>query len=587
MKRISLTSFSLATAFIAAVFFYSCKSNKKAAAKGNVTIHISSDPEMLNPLCYTDAHAAYIMRFMFQSLLDIDYKTLEPVPVLAESKPTMEKTQDGKLKFTYKIRPEAKWDNGTPITAKDIEFTLKAIKNPKVNNPQVKPGYEHLTDFIYDEKDPLKFTIVFDATFFLAEMESGDYTVIPEYFYDPKGLMKGFTIKQLNEDKELANDPKINEFATDFNSEKRMREKSSIQGSGPYQLDEWTTGQRVVLKRKENWWGDKFKGTNMFFDANPAKLTYKVINDQTSALVALKAGDLDLMATIKAKDFSELVKSDKFKEKFNLYTPMALVYTFIGLNNKRPFFSDRRTREAIAHLVDINKMIQTIHYGYAQATIGPIHPSKAKMYNNDIKPYDYNIEKAKQLLTESGWKDSNGDGTIDKTIDGKHTEFIVDYTYNAGNDSRKQTGLLLQEEARKVGIQINIVAQEWSVYLENCKKHNFDINFGGWVAPPVLPDLKQLYHSESALNGGSNFSSFGTPESDALLDSIRVELNEDKRNAMYKKLQQIIHDDATYIFLTIQNERMAISKRFSNAEPSVVRPGYYEAGFTVNDEVAK
>ncbi|MCC6690796.1 MAG: hypothetical protein IT235_04625 [Bacteroidia bacterium] len=564
--------------------YYGCKKENKSNKRPDVIVHHITDPEMLNPVCYSDASAAYILRYMYQSLIDIDFKTLELIPVLAESKAIIETTKEGGMKFTYHIRKQAKWDNGTPITAKDAEFTLKVIKNPKVNNAHTKPYYEHLVDFVSYPNDPLKFTVVFDTQYILAEPASGDYPVLPEYFYDTKGLMKNFTIKQLSEEKEkLSSDPKIIEFAADFNSEKRMREKEYINGSGPYKLDEWTTGQRIVLKKKENWWGDAFKDTNMFFNSNPPKLVYKFVNDMTSALVALKAGDIDLMNGIKPKDFSELTKSEKFKKEFNTYTPTMLSYSYIGLNTKRPVFSDRKTRTALAHLFDINKIIQTIMYGYAVPATGPIHPSKEKMYNSAIKPYEYDLEKAKQLLSEAGWKDSNGNGVLDKLIDGKQTEFIADYLYNSGNETRKQTGLLFQEEARKVGIKINVLQQDWSVYIENTKKHNFDIMFGAWISAPVLPDLKQIYHSESSINGGSNYTSFGTPESDRLIDSIRIEMNENKRNDMYKKLHPLIHDEVAEIFLYTQSERIAISNRFSNTNISVMRPGFYEAAFTVEE----
>jgi peptide/nickel transport system substrate-binding protein len=558
----------------------------KREREGTVlNIQIPSDPDMLNPFCYNAAESAGIIRFIFQSLTDIDTKTLELVPVLAVSRAIVEKTQNGHLKYTYSLRPEAKWDNGAPITAKDVEFSLKAIKNPKVNDPQIKSGYDHLVDFVYDSSDPLKFTLIFDENYMLSEIKSGDYAILPEYFYDPKGLMRNFTLKQLTEEKEkLGEDPRINEFAKDFNSEKRMREKEYISGSGPYKFEQWITGRKVVLIRKENWWGDHFKETdNMFFDNNPSQLNYKIINDQTAAITALKAGDIDVMHGIKPKDFFELTKSEKMKTNFNTYTPATMGYFFLGLNTKHPVFSDRRTREAIAHLVDVNKLIETVMYGYARPTIGPISPSNTKSYNSSIKPYDYNPEKAKQLLSESGWKDSNSDGILDKTIAGKHTEFIVDYLYSSGNDTRKQIGLLLQEEARKVGIRINVVAQDFSVCIENFKKHNFDIMSGGWVSSPVLPDFKQIYHSESALNEGSNFCSFGTAESDSLIDAIRTELNEEKRNAMYMKLQQILHDEVVNIFLYNPCERIAIQKRFTNTNISVMRPGYYEAGFRVEE----
>jgi peptide/nickel transport system substrate-binding protein len=551
--------------------------------KNEVRIHELSDADMLNPFCYTDAGAGFMLQNIFQSLLAIDFKTLEVIPVLAESRPLVEKDSTGKLRITYKIRPEAVWDNGTPVTGNDVAFSVKVLKNPKVNNQNNKPYYEFIEDVIVDPTDPKKLTILCRETYLLAESSSGDYGIIPEYFYDPKGLMKGFTIPQLNNEKDkLAADPKISEFATDFNSEKRMREKDFILGSGAYKLAEWKTGERIILEKKKNWWGDKLENTNCYFQAYAEKLIHVTINDQTSALVSLKAGNLDVMRSIKSKDFAELPQSEKIKENFNLHTPMQLAYTYLGLNLKSPKFKDKKTRQALAHLLDIEKMIKTIKYGQAQRVIGFVHPSNIKDYNTDIKPYDYNPDATKQMLADAGWKDSNGDGVLDMMIGNERVEFTIDFSYNSGNDERKAVALMFQEEARKVGIKVNVIAQDWSVYLDNQKKHNFEMFFGAWIAAPVPNDPKQIYHSESALNEGSNYVSFGTPESDAVIDSVRVELDENKRSVLYKKLQQILHEEVSYIYLWAPSERIAIHKKYSNADASVMRPGYWDAGFKVS-----
>lgn len=579
--------FATVTAITVSTFVLtSCSSSSKKSAnsgKPEVIVHQLSDADMLNPITYVDANAGYINKNIWQALVDMDFKTLELVPVLAAKRPEIVKTDNGGMEITYEIRPEAAWDNGQPITAKDVEFTLKVIKNPKVNNPQNKPYYEFIQDIKLYPENPKKFTLICDKVYILAEYSSGDYGVIPAHMYDPKGLMNDFTIRQLNEEKaKLENDPKINEFAQDFNSEKRQREVQFIEGSGAYKFKEWVTGQRIVLERKQNWWGDKVQDKNIYFEANAPRITYQTINDQTTALVALKAGNIDVMHGIKYKDFVELPKSAKITDNFNLHTPSSMSYTYIGMNTRRPKFSDVKTRLALAHLVDVDKIIKTVVYGYAERIVGPIHPSKKAEYNHDIKPYEYNVEKAKALLAESGWKDSNGDGTIDKVINGEPTEFTIDFTYNSGNDTRKAVALMFQEEARKVGIVVNVIAQEWSVYLDNQKNHKFEMFYGAWISTPVPNDHKQIYHTES-YNGGSNYVGFGNNESDALIDSIRIELDETKRNGMNKRFQVMLHENVPVIFLYSPKETMAIHKRFSNAEPSVMRPGYWEAGFRVEE----
>lgn len=564
-------------------FFWSCGTNTKNKKSNNaVIVHSPVNPEMLNPLLYSDAQSSYILRNMFQGLLDLDPKSLAVVPVLAKERPTMEVLPNGQMKINYTIKEDAKWDNGTPITAKDVAFTLKVIKNPAVNNPHIKVYYESIVDFLFDSINDKKFTILFNEKTSSAELGSGDYGIIPEYFYDPQGLMKNYTIAQLViNSAQLANDKNIIDFATDYNSEKRMRDPSAIAGSGPYRLVEWITDQKVVLEKKENWWGSAHEKECTGFEAYPDKITYKVVTDLTSALVALKAGDMDVMNSIKPKDFSELVKTEKFTEKFNTHTPLMLAYTFFGINTLRPQFKDVKVRQAIAHLVDIKRINETTMYGYAQPSIGPVNPYQKAAYNNDIKPYEYDVELAKKLLADAGWKDLDGDGVLDKMIDGKKITFTIDFIYNAGNDVRKKSALLFQEDARKAGIKVNVLQQEWSVFIENCKKHNFDMHYGAWVSAPVLSDYKTLYYTKSSLDGGANYSSFGNQVSDALIDSIHVELNEEKRNNMHKRMQQLLHDEVAHIFICSPTERIAISKRFDNALPSIVRPGFYEAGFKV------
>jgi len=559
--------------------------NKSKNLNPEVICHELSDAQMLNPITYSDAVAGYIVTEIFYTLLAIDFETLEPVPVVASSRPEIEITDNGGMKITYNIRPEAKWDDGEQITAKDVEFALKVIKNPKVDNLNLKPYYEFIQDMVFYD-DPLKFTFIVDKVYILAEITSGDMPLLPRSIYDPKGLMDEFTIKDLStKGEELANNEKIVEFANEFNSEKYQRDKNFINGCGPYNLEEWQTGQKIVLVKKENWWGDQLRGKGNHFDSNPPKIIYQTINDQTTAKEALKGGEVDVMNGIKSKDFKELLKSEKFTKNYNTYTPPFMAYAYLGINVRKPMFSNKKTRQALAHLIDIDKILDKIILGYGQRAIGPIHPSKKKDYNDNIKPYTYNPEKAKTLLAEAGWKDTDGDGVLDNTIDGEKVKFEMSYLYNQGNDTRKAVGLLFQEEARKIGITVNVISQDWSIFLESTKQHDFDMYYGSWVSSPTPDDPKQIYHT-SSYNGGSNYTGFGNDETDALIDSIRVELDEDKRAKLYHRFQEILHDECSYIFLYHPLEKIAIHKRFSNSDPSAMRPGFRVSGF-LNQSSAK
>nr|MBP6731811.1 hypothetical protein [Chitinophagales bacterium] len=534
----------------------------------------------LNPTNYQSADAGYYIAQMFQSLWGTNPKTLEYEPILVKALPIEEYDSVANLlKYTAEIREEAVWDNGTPITAKDIAFSIKLYKAPVISNEQNRPYFELISDVVMYPENPRKFTIVCNKKYILAKSVAGSFAVIPQYIYDPKNLMDKFSIKDINEKfAEVQEDATMKEFATEYNSEKFQRDSGYIVGSGPYAFDQWVTGQKIVLKKKKNWWGEKFNN-EYSYQANPDKLVYTTIKDQTAALTALKGKHLDVMYGIKSKDFVEqLQPSEEVKKNFNLATPLSMAYTYFGINMRNPKFEDVRTRQALAHLSDVEKIIKVIGYGLGERVNGPVNPYKKGAFNDTITPYDFNVAKAKTLLAEAGWKDTNGDGTLDKKLNGQQTEFNITFTYNAGNDSRRDAALIFKEACRQVGINVDVVPQEWSIYIENQKKHDFEMFYGAWIGSPTPDDPKQIWHTES-INGGSNYVYFGNAESDKLIEDIRSELNDDKRNDLYRKFQVKVHDDVPYIFIWSPKERMAISKRFTNTETFIVRPGFNEAAF--------
>jgi len=213
-------------------FLVSCSSEKDKGAEDIVKVHELSDPDMLNPFNYKGAGSSYVFDHIFQSLTGVDYKTFEIVPRLAKSRAEIEEDDQGRLYLTYEIREEARWDNGEPITAKDVEFTHKVFQNPKVDNIRIKMYYDHIDSIIYYDDNPRKLTLRSNRKYILSEGTCGDLPIIPEYIYDPEGLMRKFTLTQINRDNDkLMEDEDIIKFAESFNSEKYQREKGYIVGA--------------------------------------------------------------------------------------------------------------------------------------------------------------------------------------------------------------------------------------------------------------------------------------------------------------------------------------------------------------------
>ena len=589
MKHISLKTLLM---FAIPLFFVGCANdggsgnsadNSKKEYKDEVILQQLSDPTGLHPHCTSDAGATELKRYMFHRLLDYDHATLKLIPVLAKKLPTVEVVNNGKgMVIEYEMREGMTWDDGTPITAKDVEFSFKSVKNPKVDAPNIRPYVEFVSDFKIDPNNPLKFTMTCDKVYFLWDHTTGtDVIIAPKHLYDSKGLSDKFTFAQIHKgDNAVTESPENVAFAKHYNNIKFQREKGFINGSGPYKFVEWNTDQNVTLERKDNWWGDKFEGENMYFAKGPKRLVYETVNDLGTAITGLKGEKLDVLGGIRSKDWIEMPKSRKIKENFDLFNPPALVYSFLGMNIRKPKFKDKKTRQALAHLVDVEGINEKLLYNLATRVVGPISPSFKEDYNNSITPYPYSIETAKKMLAEAGWKDTNGDGIVDKVVNGKRLELKITYNYNQGNDNRKNVGLTFQEAARQAGVEVEVIPMEWSVFSERLKANDVEMWYGGWVFDPRPSDPKQIWHT-SSYGGGSNYTGFGNAKTDKLIEDIQQELDPGKRALLYKEWQEILHDEVAYIFMFTGKQKIAIHNRFDKEKVGLSErdPGYWAAAF--------
>lgn len=554
--------------------FVSCKS--KAKGGGTLNIRISADPDKLNPITLTTSDARKIADLMFASLngtKPISDYGLTPY-ILKENAKISEITDGefkGGLRLDYEIREDAKWDNGQPITGDDYIFTIKAILNPKVNCEPLRGYYSWLADVYLDSTNPKKFSVIANKKYYMIEEFAGGY-VLPEYNYDPNKIMRKFSIKDMNSDSKrsaLRENIDIIKFAEFFNDEKFQRDPKFIVGAGPYRLESWTTGQEVVLIKKDSWWGNSYSEDRTFW-AFPKRIKVKIINDDNTALTAMKDGAIDNFTAIRAKDFKELEKNDNFKAKFNLGKIGRLGYTFLGINLRNEKFNDVRVRKAMAHAVDRDKINKIIAFGESTKTESFAHSTQPH-YNKDLKEYSFNLETASKLLDEAGWKDSDGDGFRDKVLNGKKTTLSIEYKIPK-DETAKNQGLIIQEDFKKVGIDLRIVEKEWTVMVSELDKHQFEMYSMGFTISPKMSDPKQQWHTSSAVPGGSNNVGWGDAASDKLIEDIGAELNLEKRQELNKQLQQRVHDEVPVIFMFNPTNRIASSKKFE-VENIMIAPG--------------
>ena len=572
------------------LFVFACKGDPEIALDNTVNIRLEGEPSQLNPILSTAATAKQVEWQIFMSLLQYDAETLELYPVLASSRPVVENITEGIYqggrKYNFQIRPEAEWDDGQAVVAADFVFTLKTFMHPEID----RSGFGSFLSFIkkieIDTDDPKRFVMFTNRSFNLTEEIVGTMAVLPKHIYDPENVLSSYDLEDFSDRKKMTtlvkDNPSLSDFAESFKTSGQVGAVEKIKGCGPYQIEEWLQGQRIVLKKKENWWAKKTDQKGAAFSQDPEQLTYHFIESDVTLSSLFKEQKIDVSSAIDPLVFERYKNNDLMQKHFDFYTPSSPSYYFISFNTKDPKLEAQVTRRAIGHLVDVEEAIKIAMNGYGVRTVGPILPSK-NYYNQDLKLLDFNIEKAKKMLASAGWEDQNKDGVLEKEIDGTRIDFSITYKYTSNNSVAEKVGLLLKNNAIKAGVSIELIPLERNKFLEDTRKRSFDLYFSRWSQMPGLDDMNSIWHTRSDTPKGFNKTGFGNAQTDGVIDSINVILDEKKRNILYREIQEIIYEEQPYVFLFVPTERIVIHKRFA-AKGTALRPGYKENTFQIKGD---
>lgn len=560
--------------------------NRTVSTANRVVEHHLNELERLHPQNSTGANETYVEEMIFERLLRINPETMEVnIPWLAEEMPI---ESEDHMTFDFKLRKGVKFADGKELTGADVIFSLKALKNPLNSMNGQKRTYVdgiHSCELIDGDPYRVRFTM-WKPYFLTKEQAFADVLyIMPKHIFDPTNISDRYSwddiasiIESSGETENLdsadmaqkAKNPAMLEFANWFMQAELGRDPKYIQGSGPYKLGSWQTNDRVTLVRNPNYTN---KGNSPFGEVSPDTLIYKVITDWSAAITACKSQDIDLMGTVQPPYY---VKVDTASLKFLKRTTFPLgQYTVLNWNNKSLLFNDKRARLAMAHLIDRKTIIDKVLFGLAAPTESPCPPYR-KECNKDLKPIDFNPEEAKRLLSEVGWKDSDGDGVLDKQIGGKKVNFEFTFITNV-NETRKQILLIISESMRKIGIKAEVQTLEWAVLLDRQRDHNFDATYGSWQNDPYETDNYQLFHSSQAKNRGSNYPYYNSKVADRLLEAIRAEFDADKRLELQREFQRVLYEDQpTAILWNPENPAVWVD-RFDNVKWSRVRPGFIQS----------
>jgi peptide/nickel transport system substrate-binding protein len=522
--------------------------------------HELSDPEQLNPLTSSDAVSSDISAFMFEALLTRDPRTLEIKPLIAEARPEI--AQD-KLTYTFKIRKDARFQDGRPVTGEDVLFSVKAVKCPFVNAPFLRVYYNSLVDA--ELIDPYTIRFVTKEPYFQNESVLGGVPLLPRHHYDPDNLLQRVTVKA------LAQDPaklptEVKQFGEQFN---KNYNRNPL-GSGPYKFNGWKTGSEIELIRNLNYWGNGKEGVDQ---PHVDRLKFRVVNNMDAALNRLKSGSLDYMEALQPVQAVRGTASERFNREFKKYEYYAPTYTYIGWNNEHPIFRDKRVRQAMTYLTDRKLIVKSVLFGLGEVVDSHIYLFRPE-YDKSLISYPFDRQKALALLGEAGWKDTDGDGVLDKVVDGKRIPLRFEIKVNSGNALRKSVALVLLDELKKHGIAASVRELDWTIFLNDVKNHHFDSVVLGWQMSTIEPDAYQVWHSTQAANKGSNAISYKNSRVDEILEKYRREFDAQKRIEMYKEFQQILHEEQPYTFLFVSKRISVVHRRFQGVEvfPDGLRP---------------
>jgi len=563
----------------------SCRTDPKlppVALDTTVNVRIPSEPRGLNFLLNSDRQATTIMRQIALPLSGFNANTYEAEPILIKTLPSVKEITTGPdaglVAYTFDLLEEAVWDDGIPMTAKDFIFTVKATFNPHYRSPY-SSQFSSMNRVEIDPASDKKFTVYSDK-YVVGKETLGNFTLLPSHLLDPENIYANYPLKELQDPankEKYKSDEQLKKLGAILTSPKNMGQDGELSGSGPYKLKEWKTGESVTLIKKENWWGNALSSKYPKLKAIPKKIVYKVVPDFNAAISLMRNGEIDLISNTEVREIVKLKKDEFFKKNFNFYAPSSYQHLFIMLNTLDPKLSDKKVRRALAHLMDLKEISDAVYMGEDNVVTTPVHPSKP-YYHKGLSPISYDVEKAKTLLQEAGWSDTNNNGTVDKIINGELTELSLEYSYSGSSKNGGDVGQLFKEAAQPAGVDITVSPMEGRPLGTSYRSKTFELSPLGSSWYPFYEDF---YHRWSSQSGG-NYFSFGNAESDKLIETINKTTDPVKLNELYMRFQEIVYEEQPVIFFHTGFNQIMVHKKFGKINTSQISSGYFVNELSLN-----
>ncbi|MFZ5917122.1 MAG: ABC transporter substrate-binding protein [Chloroflexota bacterium] len=466
----------------------------------------------LNPLLAEDDLSRDVGRLLFDSLLRVNPQTAALLPGLAED---WQVADDGRT-FTFHLRSGVAWHDGRPLSAADVAFTLSAAGDPDGPSP-----------YRFDLAGVVEVTVPDDETVAVTLAEPGCdalYAVgrVPIL---PRHLLQG---------QELV--------GASFNEQPV--------GSGPFVLEAWQPGERLALTANEHYWAGR-----PYLDG----WTYRVVPDAATLWEELRQGRAHL-----ARLTGDL-EAVSLPEGFQLLAYPADRWHVLIFNTTHPLLSDATVRQALALALDRERLLEVALDGRGALLNAPWPDAHWALDGAPPDAPGYDPERARQLLAETGWRDADGDGLLEK--DGRRLQ--VSILTNLENPARERVAMLAQGYWHALGVAAQVEVLPWGSFLDDLLGHKFDVVAFDWPLEPG-PDQSWLWaQAQSEPDIGFNFGSYASAEVDALLEQGRLAPGCDaaRRAAAYRALAQRLAADQPYVFLFTAQRQVITSSSLIGLQP--------------------
>jgi peptide/nickel transport system substrate-binding protein len=518
-----------------------------AFAMDELVIGMGTAPGTLNPLLNSMLAGAFINSMTERpiTVFDPDWKL---VCLLCTELPTVENGHarivdlppDDKgvvkkgMEIDVELRPMT-WGDGTPVTARDFQFTIDVGKHPQSGVPSVE-DYRRIVKF--EVKDDRHFTLTKDRVTF-------DYNVL-DFFPLPAHLEKPI----------FDADPAEYRTRTTFDADPT----NPGLAYGPYRTVEVVPGSRIALERNPHWTGapPQFR-----------RILIKFFENSSSLEANLLSGNVDYVPGESGLSFSQsLAFEQRHGDRYNVVFKASLAYAHIDVNLDNPLLRDVRVRRAILMAIDRKTISDKLFAGKQPVADGNVNPLDP-MYSSAARHYDYDPGQARTLLDEAGFKEvAKGER---RNAKGQRLSLVLDYA--SGSRTSDQITQVIQSELRQVGIELRLKAAPARIYFAALNKRQFDsLAFYSWITSPGNVPRTTLHSTEipTAENGwsGQNYPGYRNPEMDRALDSAERELDPGKRRGFFADILRLYADDLPVLPMYFRTDSFVIPRQLTGVVPT-------------------